>query len=140
MLRRIFAPILLVLALWVPVHAAVDLVTMPARDGTQLTIYNSNKLVSGKPVPAKIEVERQFDANVVLWGEAEPPKGGTSNEAGAYVDLHNVAGRVERVDQQHVKYFMDLKPGRKERIDYNVTYKRRKIGPELNAQRKREPL
>ena len=60
------------------------------------TFFYEEELVSGKPVPAKIEVERQFDANVVLWGEGEPPKGWTSNEAGAYVDLHGIAGRVER--------------------------------------------
>ena len=105
------------------------------------TLFYEEELVSGKPVPAKIEVERQFDANVVLWGsEGELPKGWTSNEPGAYVDLHAIAGRVERVDQQHVKYFMDLKPGKKQRVEYSVTCKRRKVGPELNTERKREML
>jgi hypothetical protein len=104
------------------------------------TFFYEEELVSGKPVPAKIEVERQFEANVVLWGEGEEPKGWTSNEAGAYVDLHTIAGRVERVDQQHVKYFMDLSPGKKQAVSYSVTYKRRKVGPELNAEKKREPL
>ena len=102
------------------------------------TFFYEEELVSGKP--AKIEVERQFDANVVLWGEGEEPKGWTSNEAGAYVDLHRVLGKVERVDQQHVKYFLDLKPGKKQTVAYSVTYKRRKVGPELNTERKREPL
>ncbi len=101
------------------------------------TFFYDEELVSGKP--AKIEVERQFDANVVLWGSDEQPKGWTSNEAGAYVDLHTV-GHVERVDQQHVKYFLDLKPGKKQRVEYSVTYKRRKVGPELNTEKKREPL
>jgi hypothetical protein len=104
------------------------------------TFFYEEELVSGKPVPAKVEVERQFDANVVLWGEGGEPKGWTSNEPGAYVDLHGVAGRVERVDQGHVKYFLDLKPGKKQRVEYSVTYKRRKIGPELNVEKKREPL
>ncbi len=105
------------------------------------TFFYEEELVSGKSVPAKIEVERQFDANVVLWGsEGEPPKGWVSNEPGAYVDLHTIAGRVERVDQQHVKYFMDLKPGKKQTVEYSVTYKRRKVGPELNTEKKREPL
>ena len=104
------------------------------------TFFYGEEIVSGKPVPAKIEVERQFDANVVLWGEGEEPKGWTSNEAGAYVDLHTVTGRVERVDQQHVKYFMDLSSGKKQRVEYSVTYKRRKVGPELNSEKKREPL
>ena len=90
------------------------------------TFYYEEEIVSGKPVPAKIEVERQFDTNVVLWGsEGEQPKGWTSNEPGAYVDLHTIAGRVERVDQQHVKYFMDLKPGKKQAVAYSVTYKRK---------------
>jgi hypothetical protein len=44
MLRRIFVPILLWLALWVPLHAAVDLVTLPSREGTQFTIYNSEDI------------------------------------------------------------------------------------------------
>jgi len=102
------------------------------------TFFYEEELVSGKP--AKIEVERQFDANVMLWGNGEEPKAWTSNEAGAYVDLHTVAGRVERVDQQHVKYFLDLKPGKKQAVQYSVTYKRRKVGPELNSEQKREPL
>jgi hypothetical protein len=101
------------------------------------TFFYEEELVSGKP--AKIEVERQFDANVVLWGSEEQPKGWTSNEAGAYVDLHT-AGHVERVDQQHVKYFLDLKPGKKQAVVYSVTYKRRKVGPEINTEKKREPL
>jgi hypothetical protein len=103
------------------------------------TFFFEEELVSGKPVPAKIEVERQFDANVVLWGSEEEPKGWTSNEAGAYVDLHT-AGHVERVDQQHVKYFLDLQPGKKQKVEYCVTYKRRQVGPELNTEKKREPL
>jgi len=104
------------------------------------TLFYEEELVSGKPVLAKVEVERQFDANVVLWGSEEQPKGWASNEAGAYVDLHTVAGRVERVDQQHVKYFLDLKPGKKQAVQYSVTYKRRKVGPELNTETKREAL
>ena len=104
------------------------------------TFFYEEELVSGKRVPAKIEVERQFAGDVVLWGEGEAPKGWTSNEPGAYVDLHAVGGRVERVDQQHVKYFMDVSPGKKQVMSYSVTYKRRKVGPELNTERKREPL
>ena len=78
------------------------------------TFFYEEELVSGKPVVAKTEVERQFDANVVLWGEGEQPKDWDSNEPGAYVDLHQVPGRVERVDQKHVKYFLDLQPGKKQ--------------------------
>ncbi len=104
------------------------------------TFYFEEEVVSGKPVVAKTEVERQFGAEVVLWGEGDQPAGWTSNAPGAYVDLHTIAGRVERVDQQHVKYFLDLQPGKKQLVQYSVTYKRRKVGPELNTERKREPL
>ncbi len=104
------------------------------------TFFYEEEIVSGKPVVAKTELERQFDANVVLWGPDGKPNDWTSQEPGAYVDLHQVAGRVERVDQNHVKYFLDLPPGKKQFVGYSVTYKRRKVGPELNTERKREPL
>ena len=104
------------------------------------TFFYEEEIVSGKPVVAKTEIERQFEANVVLWGPDGQPKDWDSQEPGAYVDLHQVPGRVERVDQQHVKYFLDLQPGKKQLVSYSVTYKRRKVGPELNTERKREPL
>ena len=44
MLCRISWPLLLLLALVAPVQAAVDLVTLPTREGTQLTIYNSEDI------------------------------------------------------------------------------------------------
>ncbi len=104
------------------------------------TFYYEEELVSGKPVDAKAEVERRFDANVLLWGPDGQPTGWDADKEGAYVDLHQIAGRVERVDQNNVKYFLDLKPGKKQVVSYKVTYKRRKVGPELNTERKREPL
>jgi len=104
------------------------------------TFYYEEEIVSGKPVDVKVELERRFDANVVLWAEDAPPADWTSDEPGAYVDLHQIAGRKERVDQNHVKYFLDLTPGEKRFITYSVTYKRRKMGPELNQERKRERL
>jgi hypothetical protein len=104
------------------------------------TFYYEEEIVSGKPVDAKTEIERHFDANVVLWGNGEQPKDWSSDEPGAYVDLHAVEGKVERVDQNHVKYFLDLKPGKKQLVQYSVTYKRRKVGPDLNTEKKREPL
>jgi len=104
------------------------------------TQFFEEEIVSGKPVDAKAEVERQFDASVVLWGPDGQPKDWGSNAEGAYVDLHQLPGRVERVDQNHAKYFLDLKPGKKQLVSYSVTYKRRKQGPELNTERKREPL
>jgi len=103
------------------------------------TFFYEEEIVSGKPVVAKAEIERRFDANVVLWGSEGQPKDWSSNEEGAYVDLHQIDGRVERVDQNHVKYFLDLNPGEKRFVKSSVTYKRRKVGPELNQEKKREP-
>ena len=104
------------------------------------TLFFEEEIVSGKPVVAKTELERRFDANVVLWGEGDSPKDWGSDEPGAYVDLHRIAGKIEKVDQNHVKYFLDLKPGEKQLAKYYVTYKKRKVGPELNVEKKREPL
>ncbi len=104
------------------------------------TFVYQEEIVSGKPVEAKTEIERHFDSNVVLWGSDGKPADWGSNEPGAYVDLHGIGGRVEKVDQNHVKYFLDLTPGEKRLVDYSVIYKRRKIGPELNAEKRREPL
>jgi hypothetical protein len=104
------------------------------------THFYEEEIVSGKPVVAKVELERHFDANVLVWGPEGEPKGWTSNDPGAYVDMRTVPGRVERVDQNHVKYFLDLPPGKKQFITYSVTYKQRKMGPELNTEKKREPL
>ncbi len=87
---------------------------------------------------AAIAVE--VSADVVLWGSDGQPTDWDSSEPGAYVDLHEIDGRVERVDQNHVKYFLDLEPGEKRFVKYRVTYKRRKMGPELNTERKWEPL
>ena len=103
------------------------------------TLTYEEEIVSGKPVDAKVELERRFDAKVVLWGNGDRPKDWTSDKAGAYVDLHKIGGRVERVDQNHVKYFLDLKPGKKRFVTYSVTYKRRKVGPELNGEDRKEP-
>ncbi len=104
------------------------------------TIVYEEEIVSGKPVEVKVEVERHFDGNVVLWSEDSPPNDWNSNKPGAYVDLHNVPGRVELVDQNHVKFFLDLEPGQKTLVTYSVTHKRRKVGPELNTKKKRERL
>jgi hypothetical protein len=104
------------------------------------TFVFEEEIVSGKPVPVQLEVERRFDANVYLWGSEGPPEGWDGNEPGAYVDMHEIGGRVERVDQNHVKYFVDLNPGEKRVVRYTVTYKRRKVGPELNGEKKREPI
>ncbi len=47
------------------------------------------RIVSGKPVDVKAEIERRFDANVVLWGSEGRPKDWDSDEPGAYVELHS---------------------------------------------------
>jgi hypothetical protein len=104
------------------------------------TFFYEEEIVSGKPSPIELDIERRFDANVYLWGSEGKPAGWDSGEPGAYVDMRQVNGRVERVDQNHVKYFLDLNPGEKKVVRYSVTYKRRKVGPELNAEKRREPL
>jgi hypothetical protein len=102
--------------------------------------YYEEEIVSGKPVDVKLELERRFDANVFLWAEDAPPNDGKSAGQRAYVDLHKIIGRKERVDQNHVKYILDLKLGQKRLVNYSVTYKRRKLPPEVNQQTRREPL
>jgi hypothetical protein len=104
------------------------------------TFYFEEEIVSGKPKLAKVELERHFEDNIVLWGNGDAPADWNSPEPGAYVDMHTIAGKIERVDTNHVKYFLDLQPGEKQLVRYSVTYKRRKVGPELNVERKREPL
>ncbi len=104
------------------------------------TFVYEEELVSGKRVPVKTELERRFDANVYLWGSDGKPDGWDGQEPGAYVDMREIGGRIERVDQNHVKIFQDLNPGEKRLVTYSVTYKRRKVGPELNGEKKREPL
>ncbi|MDP6629731.1 MAG: hypothetical protein QGH42_02660 [Kiritimatiellia bacterium] len=104
------------------------------------TFVYEEEIVSGKPMDVEAEIERRFNANVILWGSEGKPKDWNSNEAGAYVDLHEVESRIEKVDQNHVKYFLDMKPGRKWTVTYKVTYKRRKVGPELNTAKHRESL
>jgi hypothetical protein len=104
------------------------------------TFTFEEEIVSGKSKPVKLELERRFEDNIVLWGEGEAPADWDSDEPGAYVDLHALESKVERVDANHVKYYIDLQPGEKRLVTYKVTYKRRKVGPELNLERKREPL
>jgi hypothetical protein len=104
------------------------------------TFVFEEEIVSGKPVLAKLEVERRFEADVYLWGSDGKPDGWDGNEPGAYVDMHQIGSRVERVDQNHVKYFSDLNPSERRIVTYTVTYKRRKVGPELNGEKKKEPV
>ncbi|MDD4268509.1 MAG: DUF4139 domain-containing protein [Pirellulaceae bacterium] len=104
------------------------------------TFFYEEEIVSGKAAPVKVEIERAFDAGVVLWSGENPPADWNASRPGAYVDLHTVPGRVERVDETHLKYFLDLEPGKKTFVTYSVTYKRRKVGPELNTEKIRRPL
>jgi hypothetical protein len=104
------------------------------------TFIYEEEIVSGKPSSVRVEIERQFGANVILWSEEKSPADWGSNTPGAYADLHNVPGRVERVDENHVKYFLDLEPGKKKMVTYAVTHKRRTQGPELNTKKIRRPL
>jgi len=102
------------------------------------TFVFEEEIISGKPTDAMIEVERRFNANVYLWGSDGKPDDWDSDESGAYVDMHEIDGRIERVDQNHVKYFLDMKPGERRIVTYTVTHKQRKIGPKLNVVTQRE--
>ncbi|MEM7395765.1 MAG: hypothetical protein AAF492_25820, partial [Verrucomicrobiota bacterium] len=104
------------------------------------TFVWEEEVVSGKPVLAKTEVERRFEDHIVLWGNGPKPDDWEADRAGAYVDLHTHTGIIEKVDANHVKYFLDLKPGEKQTVTYTVTYKRRKVGPEIHGEKKREPI
>ena len=104
------------------------------------TFVYEEEIVSGKPVPAQAEIERRFEDDVVLWGNGDRPADWSENRAGAYVDLHGHAGKIEKVDAHHVKYFLDLNPGQKHLVSYSVTCKRRKQGPEINLEKRHEPL
>jgi len=52
------------------------------------TFYYEEEIVSGKAADVKVELERRFDANVVLWADDAPPADWNSDEPGAYVNLH----------------------------------------------------
>ena len=79
-----------------PVQAAAGLDFVQYYDLTDLgrTFDYEEEIVSGKPVNAKVELELKFDAKVVLWGPEGQPADWNADTQGAYVDLHQVAGRV----------------------------------------------
>jgi len=104
------------------------------------TLIYEEEIISGKATLSKVEVERRFDANVYLWTPDDKPDDFDGDEPGAYVDMHEIDGRIERVDQNYVKYFVDLEPGNRRIVRYTVTYKRRKVGPRLNVVDRREPI
>ena len=79
------------------------------------TFFYEEELVSGKPVRgqdrSRAAVRRQRGA--VGLGRRSP-RAGRATSRGPTSICTQVAGRVERVDQQHVKYFLDLQPGKKQ--------------------------
>ena len=73
--------------------------------------------------PPELRVEdlhKAFDGNVVLWSEESPPDDWTSNSPGAYVDLHNVPGRVELVDLYEGEQIDTSKKSLSYRIQYGL--------------------
>lgn len=46
--------------------------------------------------------------------------------------------QLEEADRSGI--VADLQPGKKQLVSYGVTYKRRKMGPNLSTERKRESL
>jgi hypothetical protein len=97
------------------------------------------EMVSGKDTLSKVELERYFGNNVIMWSQGNEPKGWDSNKAGVYVDMRTIPGKVEKVDQHYIKYYLDLKPGQLQKIRYTVTHKHRVTGRKLNVQKIREP-
>jgi hypothetical protein len=104
------------------------------------TFVYEEEIVSGKAVDAKLEIERRFAKDVTLWGSEGKPRGWDADISGAYVDMHEIESRIEKVDQNHVKYFLDTRPGQRWVLTYTVTYKHRAVGPELNQRKRWEPL
>ena len=103
------------------------------------TFFYEEELVSGKPRQDRSrEAVRRERGALGLGRRAAERLGEQRSRERMSICTH--AGQVERVDQQHVKYFMDLKPGKKQTVEYSVTYKRRNVGPEMNTEKKREPL
>ncbi len=90
------------------------------------TFVYETEIVSGKPVPAKSESNGSSTPTCTSGAAKASRTDWDGDEPGAYVDLHEIGGRVERVDQNHVKYFLDLNPGEKRFVRYSVTYKRAK--------------
>ena len=80
----------------------------------------------------------QFDANVVNYTGVPTGnrKAGILNAEEAYVDLHRLSRA--RIFNEY-KYFLDLKPGKKQLVNYKVTYSNAPKQWPPNTERKREP-
>jgi len=76
----------------------------------------------------RLRVQGEMDRAVELAQMAADKEGGKPEEG------------KKVVKEGLSEYFLDLKPGEKRLVTYSVTYKRRQVGPELNAEKKREPL
>lgn len=105
--------------------------------------YNLNEsrqeeIVNGKDKTIKCEIERRFNGEVLLKTHDKTPKGWEEDRTGIYIDFSAYEGYVEKVDSNHIKIHLDLKPGEKRLIDYVVTNKIRKAGPDLHTNRIRE--
>ncbi len=105
------------------------------------TFFYEEEIVSGKPVGWPRSKWNAASTPTSCCGAAMASRPtGTATSRAPTSTCTRSTGRVERVDQNHVKYFLDLNPGEKRFVRYSVTYKRRKVGPELNQERKRERL
>jgi hypothetical protein len=98
------------------------------------------EVVSGKDRPVRVEIERRFPGRVVLKTPESTPRDWDAEASGTYVDLSGVPGAVERVDANHVRFFLDLDAGDRTTVHYSVRVKQRGEGEELNPLRVRKPL
>ena len=101
--------------------------------------FRQEEVINGQAQTVKCEIERRFEGQVLLKTSQETPHGWEEDKEGVYVDFSNYRGVVEKVDNQHIKIHLDLQAGEKRMIDYVVTTKLRKQGPELHPNRVREP-
>jgi hypothetical protein len=71
MFRRWPLLLLLLLAISASLHAAVDLVTLPTRDATQLTIYNSEDITMVREHPRRSRIQVARRSVVTAWAGVE---------------------------------------------------------------------
>ena len=98
------------------------------------TFYYEEEVVSGKPAAAKTEVERQFDADVALGAGRSARRLDEQSPGPMSICTRSPAAWNGSISSMS-KYFLDLQPGKKQLVQYSVTYTRRKVGPELNTRR-----
>ena len=105
------------------------------------TFFYEEELVSGKPVRGqdrgRAAVRRQRGA---LGPRANSPRAGTATSRGPTSICTRSPAAWSGWTSSTSSIFSICSRARSRWSSYSVTYKRRKVGPELNTERKREPL